>query len=352
MPTHLRSLTSLRFFAAALVALYHAAIQSAPDGIQPFAVLRFGYLGVTFFFVLSGFVLVWSARDGDSSPAFYRRRFARVWPLHALMFTAAIALGLAGLVDHRGTWWSAPLNLGLLQGWFYDPELLYGFNGVSWSLSAEAFFYLMFPLLYLLGRRVGAVPMLAIGSAWLIVGALLAEASNAFWLVQVFPAYRIGEFAVGMGLALLVRAGTAPRISTKLATGALLGSYAAAIVLNRVSAGELGGRQWWVALIVLPGIAIVLLAFAGRDIAGDGGWLVHPVLVRLGQWSFALYLVHELVLRTARPLMVEHAWMTVVALVGAVALSGALYEWFERPLEKRLRGGRARPAVQLEPAGK
>jgi peptidoglycan/LPS O-acetylase OafA/YrhL len=345
---HLRSLTSLRFFAAAVVVLYHATIRSSPDLRQPYALLSFGHLGVAFFFVLSGFVLVWSARDGDRAMPFYRRRFARVWPLHALTFVLAAGLGVAGLIDAVGPAWSAPLNLALLQAWSTDGEVLYGYNSVSWSLSAEAFFYLLFPALLLLARRVGPVATVGLGAAWLVVAGVAADMIG--YGVHALPLYRVGEFVFGMGLALLVRRGI-PRISPAFAVSALVASYALLVVLDRISAGGLLARAWVAVLIVLPGIALVLVAFARRDIDGGEGALTHPVLVRLGAWSFALYMVHELVLRVARPVMLDHGWTVPVMIVVSVLLSGLLFEWFERPVEKKLRG-RGRPAVQLEPAAR
>lgn len=345
---HLRSLTSLRFFAAAMVVLYHAGIQSSPDLIQPYALLSFGHLGVAFFFVLSGFVLVWSARDGDRAMPFYRRRFARVWPLHALTFSLAVGLGVAGLIDNRGPAWSAPVNLALLQAWATDGEVLYGYNSVSWSLSAEAFFYLLFPVLLLLARRVGPVATVGAGAAWLVVAGVAADAIG--YGVHALPLYRVGEFVFGMGLALLVHRGV-PRISPAIAVGSLVASYGALIVLNRLTAGDLLARAWIAVILVLPGIALVLLAFARRDMDGGEGALTHPLLVRLGAWSFALYMVHELVLRVARPVMLDHLWTVPLAIVVSVLLSGLLFEWFERPVERRLRG-RSRPAVQLEPAAR
>lgn len=340
---HLRSLTSLRFLAAALVVLYHSSIQSTADLSQPYAALRFGYLGVTFFFVLSGFVLVWSARDGDTVGGFYRRRFARVWPLHALTVMLAVLLATLALIDQRGPVAAFPLNLALLQAWSGDVDVIYGFNGVSWSLSAEAFFYALFPLLLLRARRHGPVATIAGGVALLLAGGVLAEATGAMWVAVSLPAYRVGEFVVGMGLALLVRRGVS-RVPPLLAMGVLAGSYTALVVGNRLSAGTLADHAWVAALVVLPGVALVLVAYATRDLAGGGGWLTRPVAVRLGAWSFALYLVHELVLRVAHPVMVDRLWVAPVAVVVALALAGALHEWVEQPLERRLRGGRTEAA--------
>lgn len=344
---HLRSLTSLRFFAAAAVVVYHAGVWSSPDG-QPYALARFAYLGVTFFFVLSGFVLVWSSRASDTAGGFWRRRFARVWPVHALTFVVAVALGAAAVIDARGPGWSSMLNVTLLQAWSSDSDVIYGFNGVSWTLSCEAFFYALFPLLLPVARRLGGVVTVAAGFGWLLVGMVAATAAGQSWLLVAFPAYRVGEFVVGMGLALWVQEGRRG-VSRGVALVFAAGSYGAVLVANRLTAGELAWRPWLVALGVLPAVAVLLVTFARSDVDGGGGWLARPSLVRLGQWSFALYMVHELLLRAFYPALQAYSWAVLVVAAGSVAVAGGVYRWVEAPIEKRLRGG-TRGAVQLEDA--
>lgn len=91
---HLPSLTGLRFFAASMVVLLHAAQRFDPiSGMTH--VVGFGYIGVSFFFMLSGFILAWTAREVDSPMQFYWRRFARVWPLHALTWVRDKTAGRA-----------------------------------------------------------------------------------------------------------------------------------------------------------------------------------------------------------------------------------------------------------------
>ena len=294
--THLRSLTSLRFFAAGIVVMYHAAMQSAPDYVNPFALLRFGFVGVTFFFVLSGFVLVWSARDGDSVGGFYRRRFARVWPVHALTLAAAIALAGWGLITHPGGLGSAALNLTLLQAWSPDPAVITDYNGLSWSLSDEAFFYALFPLLLVLARKLRPEIVVAVGACWLLFGAIALDlVGMRLDRLYSFPAHRVGEFVCGMGLALLLRRGIPAWIPRPaIAVAALGGSYVALVTANIVMRGEILPELYVPGLWLLPGICLVILAFARRDVDDHEGWLTRPTLVRLGQWSFALYMVHEL----------------------------------------------------------
>src|SRR5688500_12797828 len=80
VPSRLPSLTGARFIAAGLVFVFHAtfAWPFASSGAQETSGLLFsqgGYTGVTFFFILSGFVLTWAVRPGDTTPRFWRRRF-------------------------------------------------------------------------------------------------------------------------------------------------------------------------------------------------------------------------------------------------------------------------------------
>ena len=96
----LPSLTGLRFVAALMVFGFHSAgygVTTTPWWHLP----QFGFLGVAFFFVLSGVVLTWSTRPGQSAGAFWQRRFARVYPSHAVTAVIAIALYLWVMPPHK-----------------------------------------------------------------------------------------------------------------------------------------------------------------------------------------------------------------------------------------------------------
>src|SRR5256885_2684380 len=146
----LDSLTGLRFFAAAFVVLGHVET----SGTYPAPVLSqlfsFPFAAVTFFFVLSGFVLVRSDRPHDSIGRFYRRRFARVWPLYALITVLLFPIGW--LIRYPG--WDFPrylivfgIVLLTLQSLCPLSRVQEAVNPPNWSLSCEAFFYAAFPWL-------------------------------------------------------------------------------------------------------------------------------------------------------------------------------------------------------------
>lgn len=342
---HLKSLTSLRFFAAAFVVVHHAF---GPDNIP---VVDLGFLGVTFFFALSGFILTWSGSSDNGVWACYRNRFARVYPLHVVTLLIAVMLPFA-MSDGPATFVQ---NLFLLQAW--TPDGAHSFNWVSWSISAEAFFYLLFPfVISVLRNRSPRTLLVTGGLAWLVPVVLTAVLNRtvpdvAFFLTYDFPPFRFGEFLAGVCLALWMKQGGRPTQLMVRGSLAAAGIFAAVIIAADVLHPL--GRSYDSALL-LPCVLVVLFAAATSDSAGRPSILHSRYLVTLGQWSFALYLVHMLVIRCFSYLIGQDRasylpwWAALLAAVLSVAASGVAYSLVEKPLEKRLRSDRRLPAVLAE----
>lgn len=210
----LLSLTSLRFFAAAAVVVHHFNPHIGRYKVEAFAL---GAHGVSFFFVLSGFILIYvypKLGNWDEIKRFWLARFARIWPVHAL--TTFIALWV--LWAHYGRdagflFWHGLPSLAMVQTWFPLNHYNYSINGPSWSIATETFFYLMFPLL-ILGFQFNWAWKLAGALAVAIVLVLIATAANMPWhdpnrladaqtLLYMFPVGRLFEFVAGMCAGLL-----------------------------------------------------------------------------------------------------------------------------------------------------
>lgn len=335
----LNSLTGLRFIAALIVVLYHISAFLLPEIGR---VIVLGYTGVAFFFVLSGFVLAWSFRPTTSKRVFYWRRLVRIWPLHAL--TTLMAAAYLFVNDGAVSFERLPAVLLLVQAW--NLEWANAFNGVSWSLSAEAFFYLCFPLLAAWLSRYNVKAVLGAAAAVFVTAAvaysvLFTFSTAAPWgdLLYILPVFRMVDFTIGVCLAFAFRRGWQPRFGAT--TGALIAGGSFVMLEAIVPVVPEIFRPETATILMIPGIAALVVGFAKRDLAGGAGLSSSPVMVRLGEWSFALYLIHELVIRVAlmlHPLRLhQRVGVSLGVLVVSVALSALLYGLVERPIEKRLR---------------
>lgn len=347
----LPSLTALRFVAAAAVVAHHTAGWQAP-------VVGLGYLGVSFFFVLSGFVLTWAGSLRDGPGRFWRHRLARVYPLHLAVLLVVLALpvrtpdGAAPVVQH----------LLLVQAW--SPGAAVAANPVSWSLSAEAFFYLSLPLLLPALARLSTSSLVRVCVLlWLVQAELavllLAGAPRGHFLTYDLPLFRLPEFVVGAAAALLLARGHSPSRRTRRTWVTVAAVGPAVLLPAQVALG--GAVPWAVATsLTLPATMGVICWAAARDAAGHSPRVFASTAAqRLGAWSFAVYLVHwPLLDLLAQALGHDHVgglglgWWPVV-LAASTALAAAAHHWVERPAEQWLRHGgrrpRTAPARPMEP---
>ena len=138
----IRSFTGWRYIFAVAIFMHHYQI----DGKS--VLQAGGVIGVTFFFILSGFLLAYGYKKRlmtreISTSDFYKARAVKLYPLHILCFAAVFLLGIRNFVTADLP--KAVLNLFLLQSWVPSPDYYMSYNAVSWFLSDELFFYLMFP---------------------------------------------------------------------------------------------------------------------------------------------------------------------------------------------------------------
>jgi peptidoglycan/LPS O-acetylase OafA/YrhL len=284
-------------------------------------------------------VLTWSWRPGASKRAFYRRRFARIAPA----YWVALVYGLIWVVllyrdPAKAAIDAIPAVFGL-QAWFPDPAVHFAADGVEWSVSAELFFYVSFPLLIWFAHRRGGLRALLFVAVILgaVVPVLLASTGSSLstWAGDVFPVVRLGEFICGILLALAIRSGRRSPVGPRVA-----------IVLFIVCYAVLPLAPSWVPSrgIFLASILLVIAALAQADLGGRGTWLGSRVPVRLGEWSYCFYLVHQMTLqimlfvcsRVVPGRVLGPVWF-IAALAASIALSAALYTVVERPFERRLR---------------
>ena len=147
-PARLDALTGLRCFAALNIVFFHF---SNPDWFGPLSpVVNAGYLSVSFFIMLSGFVLAYNyagrAREGKLDKVrFWKARFTRLYPVYLLSLVLGYGtfLGERAAHTHLMFWMGTILTPLLLQGWI--PEIATFGNTPAWTMSAEAAYYVFFP---------------------------------------------------------------------------------------------------------------------------------------------------------------------------------------------------------------
>lgn len=348
----LPSLTGMRWMAALLVFGLHVHNFGYFAGRgQGFVSWGFdaGDTGVSFFFVLSGFVLMWSARPGETVTGFWRRRFARIYPVH--LVTVAIALLMAYTLAPRmqPTGEEAVANLLLVHPWMHawwqtlDP--------VSWSLACETFFYALFPALAWVLRRLTAraVAALVVLSVVTVVALPWANAHFALdWEIYSYPLARVPEFILGAACARLVM--------LERWRGPGLDASLAITITGYFLAARLGGAPEHVGGTIV-GFALLIPAAAIADLRAQPSMWRNRALVRLGEVSFAFYMIHLLVLHAGARLFASSPHLPALQAVAAagvaftvsLALAWLLYVGVERPARRLLlaplRSRRAEPVT-------
>ena len=306
----LRVLTGLRFYAALHVVLFHNAGVVALPGHAPFwyrNIIVHGDAAVSFFFVLSGFILtyVYCTPEGqlkESAATFWKTRFARLYPLYLVGFLLDVPRGLAVFLEESTlvkALVSALATLGMVQSW--HPRVSAAWNAPAWSLSCEAFFYLLFPFV---AKWLGSMkrsrllplywafylfPIACYGVASL-VGWNSADpsAGELFW--RSFPILRLGEFLQGA-------------IVGRLFLEQRVGVLGKSRVRNLAFWGGCGLSLFLVAVVPLPRVllanyvcgplfAVVIVSAASGPIRG-GSLFTHRGVHLLGLASYGLYILHQ-----------------------------------------------------------
>lgn len=346
------SLTGIRALAAFLVLFLHAD-QNIPVGITHIGVISRGYLGVDLFFLLSGFILTYVYFDTMERPSgrkfaiFMWHRFIRLYPVHiavlvglVIVVLGAERLGLNLRSPEAFTFGALPWQVLLVHAWGVTDQV--SWNVPSWSISAEWFAYLCFPLVTVgLGRVRDLRLLLAIAAASLGAAALIFSMAgwglSGAWIAPSALVRIAGSFVCGAALCrYAVLRGALERKSTFNDAAAMI-ALAAFLVLPSFGAPDF-------ALIALLAVFISTLAMSSGVTAR---LFSLAAMVWLGEISYSLYMVHFPVLRALSIVFKPDrlAAMGPAAAIGVyclsigicVAVAAALYYLVERPLRIRLR---------------
>ncbi len=341
-------LTSARFFAALYVVLFHTAPlmqhrTATPTWLE--ALLAKGYVSVSFFFLLSGYILAVVYLRSDHpfrSGRFLVARFARIYPLLLL----ALLLDVPNLFAHEISRHAIAQSVAntaamfltdalLLQAW---SMRLQGLDAPSWSLSAEAVFYLLFPLIGLALWRLKGYRLLTASAVIYISGQLAVWFASGILpdsITLYQPLLHLPSFALGICLAKWQLSATLDRHPPAAGHIYLVLACSLAIFLFVLYGRPLA----YVSLqdgLLAPLFAALIWALSYPH-TRLSRWLSHPLLVLLGEASYGLYLIHMPVLRyfdrLGRP---PSGGLYLVYLGLCLALSVLSFSFFETPARRWL----------------
>lgn len=316
----LNSLSGMRFIAAALIAFHHTAwmyplSKFIDDHVN-------ADLGVTFFFVLSGFILYYTHNDISSKAESFRfitARIARIWPLHIFTMLTVLCIFPSpwGYPGDASGWLKILSNAFLLHAWLPFAKYFFSLNGPSWSISVELFFYALFPF-FLYGFKKNW-PYKLILSFILGLTVVISIQKMQFpslqygdpsmgpnqWASMALPLVRLTEFLVGMlacDFWLRIRHSivfNTASITVLEVIALLLGVFALSEFPRFISlyfGGDVVG-PWMIRTLAAPLFAVIIFIFAyGKGIPSK--LIGSKWMVILGEISFSLYMTHEIVART------------------------------------------------------
>lgn len=322
--------------------------------------------GVSFFFVLSGFILthVYTSKKPSGYFGFIRDRLARLWPVHifALCFLVMFVRPDAITFDGEGLFAKSvqlALNLTLMQSIFPFDKIMFSWNAVSWSISTEVFFYLAFPFLVIGIRKNWAIKLLVaifISTAFVFAMTAFSKTQtgqevgiNMFYAAYSNPLFRGVEFVLGMSLWVVwdkyIRNYEASYLvwSAVEIVAVLFAawwicygaehaiSYLGDFESPRLMANTMGSA--WVFAILIGAVA------SGRGVVGS--ILSNRVLVYLGEISFSIYMIHQVLLKVFAYSFSKDLQVTPLMYFSALLfLASASYLMIEKPAQRLLRSNK------------
>lgn len=346
----IRPLTALRFYAAFIVFSLHASMLPGLEWLGHEHADLQGRIGVSVFFVLSGFIMTYVYYGEDlwrptraNAGRFIIARVARIFPMHLLTLVICLPLGLNSNTSPIQVE-NLPIHIALLQEFSPFGYPGPGPNKVSWTLSCEMLFYLSTPLLFAWMLRSGRRKAL-----YLSLLLLLIAAATILFFRQPFldgvhvhaerAPFRLADYVLGILCFLFYqRQKEIGQLWMKalLPLGVLW--FAGLMAMEYIRNATTPESLW-----LLPGCVLVVLGTAFRR-DSTNWFLASDRMVFLGEASFAFYMVHELILRYARQLLLkigfEIPWMLyipwfILVFAAIQVVANQVHLRFEGPMNTR-----------------
>jgi len=337
---HLNGLTSIRFFLAIWVVLYHNC-EEFSNFSSYFNIINKGHVAVSGFFLLSGLVLAYNYSKKNNFKGYLQNRFARIYPLYFFSLLLSFPLFAYFQFKTNTDFGSTIIEVSIastlmIQSWNYS--WLLHLNPPTWSLSVEAFLYLIFPLfLYLFqGCKIHILILIQV-----IIYTSLALALSIFFKVNYQqtpkPFMHATTFILGLITGLLIAKNEITFIRLKNSLNSSLFFALTIVVFLTFTSLNIFDANILDLGILAPFYILIFLLLAYND-----NLLCSKILVRLGEISYAIYLLHQpfraYLSHFFRYINFDNYYLEfVIYLVLLISLSNFVYIYLELPLHRKLR---------------
>lgn len=344
-------LTFTRFIAAFFIVIYHFADDLFPISIDFIEEIRKHlYLGVSYFYVLSGFVMMiaYGNRGTINTLNYLKNRIARVYPLHLfsllLIIIVTIFSNINYLEFYNFSFKTFIYHIFLIQAWI--PAASLSFNVPSWSVSVEMFFYICFP--FLLNFFINKVKMKTVILVFLIFWLISQIAINAFYFSESYGGYdsldryflyynpflHLNSFCIGLMFGLIfIRK---KQFFNKNYDFHILVVLAINLVFVYI----------FQEFMVHNGFFAIPFSILIYLVAANNGKLTkilrHRWLIHLGEISFAVYLLQNPVFISVKKVFSVFKidapyFLFFVGCLILLVVSHFTYQYLEKPLRERIR---------------
>ena len=285
-----KSLQSIRFIFALMIFLHHAV----------FPISALGAFPVTFFLILSGFVLMKGNNGGIDNQSqympFFLKRVRKIYPVHILCLVLAIVVTL--FLNKQIDWISIIPNVFLIHGWIPDSRFYFSGNSVSWYLSVIVFCYAMFPFLAEWIKRLGWKFVTPLVVFYLSIMLIIPD-NYVHKFLYINPLFRVVDFCLGIWLYILCtyerKEGFTSRIrnltfmkKTIIEIIIFVISFILIILSLKMEKRFVYACFWW-----LPSLTIIYIFFMyDRNGGLISKMLNNKILVFMGSLSFVFYMLH------------------------------------------------------------
>ncbi len=255
-----------------------------------------GFSGVTFFFILSGFLMTLNYEkqlaglDKNLLVTFYRRRIIKIYPSYLI----TLMLSLKG--NHIT--WLLIMNIFLIQSYIPKPEIFFSYNGPSWFLSSILFSYIVFPFAVLYLRKNNnlmrsIVSLFVVFFIQVLIVVIISPVVNAHFWFYIFPPFRFMDFMLGINLAMVYSLMQNKQISKKYCKWGEFLCIAAMVILvinsSNININYRFNIYYSLAFIIM----LIIFSYEQGMISRI---LSLEIFQYMGTLSFYIYLLHAIII--------------------------------------------------------